>query len=133
MAKRKTTNGSESANKHHNKAARAATQRAAFHEIYELEMEIERLTATHIKGLKERRTELWRTLKADTNITQKVLKANYAPYKLARQAQEDEENGDKTLDDLKESFEALHEGATLDWIEAINSTMPDQQSLNTRQ
>jgi hypothetical protein len=101
----------------HNVEARAVALRKAFDDIFQTEAEIDRQVATHVAPLREHRTEAWKNLKNDVNMDSKVLRAHYAQYKMARAAQESGAND--VLDDMREAFQALHHGQTLDWVAAV--------------
>lgn len=116
----------------HNVQVRGDIIRGGFNEIFGLEAEIARAIEEHVEPLKKKRTKKWRDMKKDLDIPRKVLELQYKQYKMARLAHEDddEDNGDSTLDDMREVYLALHPGETLDWIAAIDSTLPDQRSMN---
>lgn len=101
----------------HNVEARAVALRKAFDDIFQTEAEIDRQVNTHVAPLREHRTEAWKNLKNDVNMKPAVLRAQYAAYKMARQAHEAGAND--VLDDMREAFQALHHGETLDWVAAV--------------
>lgn len=101
----------------HNVDARRAAMRSAFDDIYQTEAEIDRQVATHVQPLREHRTEAWKNLKNDVNMKPAVLRAEYNRYKMARKAHE--EGAHDVLDDMREAFNALHQGETLDWVAAV--------------
>lgn len=105
-----------------NVEARREAIRKAFAEICSTERQLAALTEKYLTPLRDQRTKLWRDVKADTNIPRKVLSAEYALYKLAREANDfmDEDEGASRLDDLREAHLALHPGETLDWAAALN-------------
>ena len=103
----------------HNSAARAAHINSQFAELFAIDDDIETLRAKHITPLTQERTKVWRNLKKDTDITRKVLELHYKQYALARLAAEQEDGGDKILDDMKEVFQALHPGGQVDWVAIV--------------
>lgn len=115
-----------------NGEARKAAIREGFAERHRIEQDIERLKEQHIKPLQDERKKLMRNLKADTDISRKVLDAEYKLYKIAADSQsfENEDEGDGVLDDLREVHSALHPGDQLDWVAAINGEYgePAQQA-----
>ena len=98
---------------------------AGFAEIYQLEDEIAIAEAKHIAHLKESRTKKWRGLKKDTSVTRKVLSAHYKLFKMAKDAEQDEEAGPDTLDGMRIAFEALQKNETLDWLQAVEVVHPE--------
>lgn len=103
----------------HNAAARAEAINTTFADILAIEAELEKLKAEHIKPLQDKRTKMWRNLKADTQIDSTDLQLFYKVFKRDRLAREmADEDGDRILDNLREVFGALKTGQQLDWISA---------------
>lgn len=101
----------------HNVESRAQRIRDGFAEIYDQEREIAAEEERTMQPLKKARTKMWRNLKKDVDIPRKTLELEYKQYKLARQAVDDELDG--TLDDMREVFEALHPGQSVDWVSVV--------------
>lgn len=104
-----------------NAGNRAEVIRNGFAQMIEIDDHIAAMEEKHVKPHKKERTELWRTMKADTNIARKIMESQYKQYKLLHEARCSDADGDfdKVLDDLREVFEALHPGGQLDWIAAL--------------
>lgn len=98
-----------------------------FPELWNLDQRIAAMKAEHMKPLTDQRTKMFRLLKGDTDIANKVLKVRYAEYALAKEAQdfENEEETTKRLAEIRLSHAALHPGETVDWIAAINGNFKD--------
>lgn len=107
--------------KGHNVGEVHKTIRSGFDALYKLDKEIEELTAKHVEPVKDQRKETWRHLKADTDITRKILELDYKKYKIAREAKEErEEDGPAILDSMAIAHEALHPGEVVDWVEVVD-------------
>lgn len=103
-----------------NSDARAAAIRDGFAAIYGVDGNIESVRAEHMTPLTELQTKKWRTLKKDLNIPRKVLELQYKQYKLAREAMADEDENN-TIENMRETFLALHPGGQVDWIAALSA------------
>ena len=93
-----------------------------FEDIYKIEEEIAEKTEEHLSELKALKTTTWRNLKGDVDIPRKVLDLQYRQYKAVRDASDgivDELSS--LIDDLREMHLALHQGETLNWIDAIDT------------
>lgn len=106
--------GTPHVTREHNVAARRDAITKACEELYQLDVLIARATETHVKLHREAKTDIKSRLKEDYNITANVLAARYAPYKLERMAQDGSD--DKTLDVIRELFDALPIGGMLDLV-----------------
>ena len=101
------------------------SMKRGFNQLYMVEAEIADAEDKYLADLKKKRTQLWRQLKTDTNISRKVLDLDYRKYKYARQAEEEElENGPEILDAMAIAHEAMHPGQTVDWVTIVKNLDP---------
>jgi len=104
-----------------NTAVRASIQLTAFRRLWELDRDIKAAREQHIASLQENRSEVWKTLRNDLGAEAADLKPLYALYKRDRELQEsdDWEKAQRSQDVLREAFETLREGETLNFLNAI--------------
>lgn len=102
---------------------RASIQRTAFKKLWELDREIAAVRAAEIKPLQEGRSEVWKTLRNDLDAKAADLSPLYALYKRDRQLAEidDEDEAKKSQDMLREGFETLATGQTLDFLTVLGA------------
>jgi len=106
---------------HHNIEAINSTIRNKFHEILKTDRDIKKLEEQHIAELKSDRTQLWKNMAADTDVSQTDLKLFYKLWKRQEEAKlfDEEEDANAVSDNLKVIFEALADGDQLDFIDGI--------------
>lgn len=110
-----------------NIAARQDRITDTFKRMYDIDQRIDEQKAEHIKPLQDDRKKLTRDLKADTEIDNKDLTLWYKIYKRQQDAKamDEEEDKNRILDNLKETYEALSKGGQLDFITAASSNVAE--------
>jgi hypothetical protein len=98
----------------------------SFKEMYGLDREIDAMTERHLKGLRERKSELKARLRDDFGMPAKLVNCRYAAYRLERAASEGGDN--ITLDVIKEMFEILPVGQSVNFLDALDAAGESGQS-----
>lgn len=114
-----------------NASVRAGIMRTAFREMYEIENEIAAEKAKHVTPLQEQLRERKKALRNDLDAKAADLNFGYAAYKRDRQLAEmaDGEDGEAakaSQDMMREVWETLAEGQTLNFLDAIERQSGDK-------
>lgn len=99
----------DEATRNYNVAEIKATIQAGFNNLSELDDLIEAAIERHVKPLKDKRTQTWRNLKADSGIARQMLTPDYKKYRIALAQGDNEETGAQNLDDMRIVAEAMRE------------------------
>lgn len=118
MAENLNQAANESANREHNVAARKEQIGNAFNRLYAIDKEIDALIERHVQELRDEKSDIKKKLRKDLNLTSKVVHLRYASYKAERLAVEQEDG--VTMDAIKELYEVMPVGATVDFVDAMN-------------
>ena len=114
-----STNGSKSAEgtaaAGHNTANRTEMMSNALSETYKLDQQSEAAMEKHIAPIRDEKRAIKKDLNTDLNITATVFNAVYTAYKVARQAEANDDPA--TLDNLREFFSASPVGFQMDAFE----------------
>lgn len=108
----------ESASAQHNVGARRDRLNDSFDIVFNLEMQIAAAIEEHVKPLRDKKNKEMRELRADLDMHGADIKPLYDLYKRKRLVDtfEDDDDRNKSLDSLRETYQALSEGGQLDWI-----------------
>lgn len=93
----------------------------AAQQIRDLDAQIDEVSAKR-KALNKTKTQAFRTLKAKTGIARKNLEATLAILNL-----EDDERDD-TIDQIRECYDALSEGETVNFLDAMEKHKSRRQA-----
>jgi hypothetical protein len=124
------TSQSSSAAGHNARAdIRSAIQRTAFEKLWNCDRDIKATVAQHVTPLREERSEIWKTLRNDLDAKAADLSPLYALYKRDRELSEidDEDEAKKSQDMLREGFEALQQGETLNFLTVLGGAGPKRE------
>jgi hypothetical protein len=93
----------------------------AFREVRAIDIDINELTETHIKPLKDERVRLLRELKADTTIDGSDVRLFFQIWSRQEDARTilEEADRDRVLDNLRTLFVALSQGEMLDFVDLL--------------
>lgn len=104
------------ATREHNVKARKDAISEGLEKLYQLDRQIAALMEKHIAGPREDKNKIKADLREAYQIPAALLQARYASYKLERFAEESSD--DTTLDIIREMFDALPVGGSVDLVEA---------------
>lgn len=135
--KTKTTNGAPAPGQAagttagSNTGVRGDIMRTAFQKMYECDRDIAAAKAQHVKPLQEERGDIWKNVKNDLNAQSADLKPLYAIFKRDRELVDfdNEDKAGKSIDLLREGFETLRTGETLNFLSVLGE--PHQPELET--
>jgi hypothetical protein len=101
----------------HNSGERAAAIADGLREMYALDGEIAAIVERDIKELRASKSAIKDSLRERFNLTSRMIQARYYSYKIEREAVE--ASDDLTLQAIRELYEVLPVGGTVDLIEAV--------------
>lgn len=106
-----------------NVGVRGGIMRTAFAKLWDCDRDIASARAQHIAPIQEERSEIWKTLRGDLDAKAADLSPHYAVYKRDRQLAEidDEDEAKKSQDLMREAWEALATGRTLNFLDVLGS------------
>lgn len=103
----------------HNVKNRETLIRNSMEQLYQEDLAIEAALDTHIRPHREEKGEIKARLRNDLELTTAVINARYSVYKLQRKA---EQNDDANTQDLiRELFDIVPLGGTVDMIDALQN------------
>ena len=108
----------------HNVAAREALIQTTYQKFVKFNEEERDAIDEYVRPIREERTKLMRTAKADTGIPIGVLKAQFKIAEMAKFAatNEEENSNAATIDDMREVFAALKKGGQLDFTTVVDGS-----------
>lgn len=108
--------GNPSANNEHNVEHRREAVTNSLEQLYQLDKKIKALTERHLTELRKQKSDIKSKLKNDYQMTAPMVNARYYPYRIERQAEDAEDQ--VTLDGIREAFNYLPVGGSVDLAEA---------------
>lgn len=115
----------EEAHRKSNERALSATINELFHELDEVDGEIEVAKATYVEPLKAKRKEIWKKLK-DTDIDRTDIDLFFALFRRQKAAGAFEVEADRirVFRNMRTIFNALQEGGQLDLVSVLEADQP---------
>ena len=96
----------------HNTPNRSKIMSDALSEMYVLDGKVQAALDKHVAPFREQKKDIKKMLNKDLNVTSDVFQAIYGAYKVAAEANENED--ESTLDTLREFFESAAIGHQMD-------------------
>jgi|SRR6185437_13148708 len=106
------------ATRQHNAKARKDAISESLEQMYLLDKQIAAAIEKYVKPLRDSKNDAKKRLREDYELPNDVISARYASFKIERKATD--EGDDKTLDEIREAFEALPIGGMVDLVNIAN-------------